>query len=1399
MEAVGLDRLSREPLKGRREYGALENDDEVPAFIEQPLLEQLSCWSWWWLSWLNPWITYFKRHTKFDEERLPPLRESDTAETLLTNFRTFYAESVAKSTGKKRHNRHAYNALWRMFFWKTMLEGITCNVFFAFNILKVFLLKWILDYLTEPKPLLEDKDRLVMGLGLSLAMGVSSLGSSLCAHQMMFRCGLLGAQARAVLGSAVYDKSLHISQSALRGFSVGKITNLVVNDAVRVQEAFQFSMQLVWGVPQGLATVVFLYLQVGWASLVGLVILCVLLVLQSWFSALINRIRVHSVRATDLRIQLTNELLQAIRVIKSFGWEQDFAVKILAARHKEHRMLRLSGYLKGLNENMTLAMVPFLALAVFVVYVWKQGPLNSTIAFTTLAYLSVFQRHFAMMFPKALYTWLEALHSLSRIQSFLQANETDHTLAHSPSFLSPYPSLSSSSDSLNAPVADVYLTTASSSSSQLPQQAPATGLPGTIEVQAHSCFSWGLSTVASSSSSANPPNRPPALAKGLDPAFSLQDITFSVPPGKMVAVIGQVGAGKSSLLSALLHEMDATQGGAAVHGRVALVPQIPWILSMSIRDNILYGQPYDPQRYAACLRGCSLTEDLARLPAGDQTMIGEKGINLSGGQKQRVSLARACYSNADVVLLDDPLSAVDRRVGQYLFQHCLCGLLANKTRLLVLHQEEYLQHPAIWKVLKLAQGRMLEFGSFSFLQASGADLTIPPPPPASRVVSAELPEPGQPHEPEHKSRKEVGWGKDEEEGEDAATEAEEVAEQPAGDVFIRKEDNKEGSIGLNIYLQYLRACGLWAWTFTFFVYVLAQVVTMLVSFWMAWWADDLLALSPTTLDRALTYVYGLLILCGANLCLSSLRIMLQTAICMRGASCLHNVMLSRVALAPVRWFDTTPVGRVLNRFGQDMDQIDNVLNMAIKELLWTALMVIGALAAICVVLPWSLVGLFPLLFLFFHFQQASLTVSRVVKRLNGVTKSPVYSHLTTSLVGLASIRCFQTERASMSRFNSFNNKNQSSWFLFLGISRWLGVRLDTLSSLVMGLACVACVGFQTVISPGLAGVIINQAMGLAGVLQWCVRQVAETENSMTAVERVDYFRGLEPEDPLLRSLPQADLTPVLLHPERSLSKQPHSRSSPAAPWPSAGSVQFSRVKMSYNPDGKNPVLKDVSFSIPHGSRVGIVGRTGAGKSSLFQALLRMTPALQQGEIRVAGVDIASLPLYVLRSGCSVIPQDPTLFLGSLRRNLDPADLHSDQELMTCLQRVHLGEKLDTLPGGLYYQVEESGLNLSVGERQLLCLARALLRKTKVILIDEATANVDQKTDKLIQHTIRTALTGCTVLTIAHRLQTILDSDLVLVMEDGRCVECAPPSQLRADKSSLFAQLLASTAHAAQKH
>merc|ERR1712232_455764 len=899
-------------------------------------------------------------------------------------------------------------------------------------------------------------------------------------------------------------------------------------------------------------------------------------------------------------------------------------------------------------------------------------------------------------------------------------------------------------------------------------------------------------------------------ASDILPKSVLSNISLNITAGELCSIVGRVGSGKSTLCSTILNETISRGESISLNGTVAYVAQSPWILNATLRDNILFGKPFHQQKYDNIIKACQLTHDLSLLDFGDMTEIGENGINLSGGQKQRVSIARAAYAEADIVVLDDPLSALDPEVGKKLFDQCIVQLMAGRTRILVTNQLQCLKFCDT--VIALGEGKIIEQGTFDDLSSKNIgevqrlleDLRASKiGPDAESSSSSTIIASSRPRSDSNASRK-----RGESVSEEAASS---TNEKNTG--LVTQEERNIGAVSWQVYKKYIIAGGgYFRFLFSYLMFVLCAANSLMSNAWISLWTAD----AEYTRNSRFFYL-GYYALFAVTLgVFTFFRSYFLAKFGVKASGVLHKNLLCSVLNAPMSFFDTTPTGRILSRFSKDTYSIDMEMSDYLDFFLFCSLTVAVSLGTISVVTPWFAVAIIPLAFIYVKVLNYFREVSRETKRLDSISRSPVYVHFSETLGGLGTIRAYDQANRFIGEFETKINANTRAYYNNKTADRWLSMRLELIGAVVGGLAAVfaSTVVISNAASgsssrenfASLAGLSLTSAISVTGLLNWVVRSFAQLEAGMNAAERIlHYTENIPHEAPSrLKELQKlskecADDKDKALIPAVVAVKAKGGVENLDQNWPSEGNITLNNLKMRYRPE--NPlVINGLDIEIIGGERIGVVGRTGSGKSSLMLTLLRIVePALFEGSnggddeykapIVIDGVDVLRVGLTDLRSKIGIIPQNPVLFSGTIRSNMDPFSQSTDKEIWNALERCGMKAAILEMPELLDAAVAEYGENLSQGQRQLLCLGRALLKKCRILLLDEATSSVDYETDTNIQRTLREDFTGCTVLTIAHRVNTIMDSDKILVMKDGKVGEFDAPKKLLADESSNFSDIV----------
>ncbi|KAG0043171.1 hypothetical protein BGZ83_011761 [Gryganskiella cystojenkinii] len=1388
------------------------------------------------------WVLTEKRRasyiaTRFREKWANEIAKRDASRLAMKNKDVDYGNNEKGSPQKKKkssvfgfrkkdqeYQPKLWKAINNTFLWVFWSAGILkvigdCLQAFQPLVTKAIILFATTSYYNKKHPELHLESP-PMWHGILMALGLFLMGvfSTLSMHQFWQRSTGVGVGIRTSLITTIYRKGLVLSAKAKQDFTTGKVTNLMSTDTARLDLLAGY-FHILWTAPLMVIVILILLIaNLGPSALVGFVFLVAFGPIQARIVRALSVIRRKSTLITDARVKLTQEVLQGMRVIKFYGWEDAFLSKLEDLRTKELKYVRTLLISRSGIAAVNLTVPVLAATLTFVAYSLTGHELTPAVVFSSLSLFNI-MRMPLMIFPQVVSGMVDATVSIRRIEDMLLAEELEDL---SPVNRDAEYALSINNASFHW---DTSLKAVTMEDLQAREKAERNRSANKKEAKKEQKLkermerkaikklakSQGISdaeaekqyreskeqTVSEQSSetmsiqekmltraqekdpsadtesilsSAHDLESEPSDAPEEKPSFSLKNIDIQIPRGQLVAIVGAVGSGKSSILNALVGEMRKTSGSMEYGGSIGYCPQSAWIQNATVKDNILFGLPLDEARYQQVIKDCALERDIQILPDGDQTEIGERGINLSGGQKQRVNIARAVYFDADVVLLDDPLSAVDAHVGKYLFKNCILGALAGKTRVLVTHQLHVL--PQVDYVICMKDGAIVERGTFhELMQNDGEFSTLMKAHGGIEDVEAESEESTDEHGVSSAitagAKKSLEAGAGEKAEVIVSEKAEEVKKASGGDKpkkgLMSQEERATGSVDGQIYKSYVQAAGgKYLLPLLLFFLIITQIAKVGNDLWLSWWTS-------LKFDESQKFYMGIYALWG--ICQGLFQFINGFYFSIAGANAakvLHQRALKNIFRAPSSFFDTTPLGRIINRFSKDVDACDNLLSEAYRMFTGTAAIVLSTFILIAVVFPWFLIPLVPMLVFYYYAAIYYRSSSRELKRIDSILRSSLYAHFAETLSGLATIRAYREQARFIEKNAFFIDLENRPYFMSYSIQRWLGVRLETIANILVLVTSLMGVIKRTDIDPATIGLVLSYSMSVTGTFNWCVRQYAEVENNMNAVERLHHYsENLEMEaDPII----------------------PDNR--PAESWPSEGAISIKNLEMRYRPDLPT-VLHDLSLEIKGGEKIGVVGRTGAGKSSIMMALFRLVEP-SKGTMEIDGVDISKIGLFDLRTKLAIIPQDPVLFSGTIRTNLDPFEKRTDQELWEVLERSDLKSYVASCEGGLDSQVSEFGENLSVGQRQLLCLARAMLTHARVIIMDEATASVDVATDVMLQKAIRVDFANSTVLTIAHRLNTVIDYSRVLVLDHGEIKEFDTPANLLARPDSVFASMVDET-------
>ena len=1220
------------------------------------------------------------------------------------------------------------------------------------------LLNQIVSYVNSPK----EQRELYLGIILIAGIAITKMMASVLSNQGFLNLMLLGNRTLSGVSALVYAKCLSFSILQSDDHNEGSITNNIQVDTMMFSH-FGFLVSGIIGIPVQL---IFAYALIcyyaGWLPMAaGIVTMLLMLVASVSSTKKFAQYQEIVMKKRDARMKSTTEMVNGIKVIKLGGMEDEFFDRVAAKRDDELNLLRKQYYPYIFTIFCTNATPLFITASIFLTYILKGHELSAEIAFPIIATMGILQYPLTMI-PFIMGYSLRAVVSMRRIEKFLKAPDVDASYITRND---------NHDDDLSITVENGYFFW------RKPEAKEPGANPNTTQIL-NSVVQKGTDTDATISwSEADASRNDSTFNEGLVEPHILKNINLKIRSGQFVAIIGDVGSGKSSLIQSFIGEIIADEKRnprVVVNGSIAYVSQKAWILNKTVRDNILFNQEFNEERYQEAIELACLTDDLKVLPRGDMTEIGEKGVNLSGGQKARVSLARAIYCNRDIYLLDDPLAALDVHVGTTVMQNCLTNHLKSKTRVLVTHNLDMLKY--VGRVIIMRKGAIIGDGTYEEIkehpyykamvekfqkkraeeeeeEAEDQTEELQPGEILSEVVlekkassKKKVTRHATPHKELEKPKVEEAKGDNKDD-----------------DKLILAEDREKGEVGVSIFKSGLDFYG--GWCFAIFLFIVMSIwlgSSLSANFWISYWT------SPEGQALGKSQLFFVAIYFGFSFTFSFFTLIRIWALISRsitGAKKIHAQMIRSVLRAPINmFFDRVPAGRILNRFSKDINVVDTWLYESVSNIFVSIFFVLGDILI-------SFYGgsyyILPLVLIFFWVsltvQKRYIRVNNEITRLEAITKSPIVSHVGQTLSGLNSIRAYGVSEKFMSDQIELQNENLKNSYMLSLLNGWLSTRLVfaamTLVVPVIGLTMF----MNNTLTPGLAGIIVTYALRFDDDIRTFLNNKGLIEQRLISLERCVAFMKIEPEAAAKTTTAVEGYDPK------------H--------WPSEGKIEFVDFELRYRPN-LPLVLKGINFTINPREKIGIVGRTGSGKSTTLLGLLRSIEAAG-GKIMIDGVDISAIGLYDLRKKITIIPQDAMLYAGTLRENLDIFKQHSNEEIMDLLEKISLK---DRFANGLEFEIKADGSNLSEGEKQLVCIARAILRKNKIVLIDEATSNIDMDTEELIQKAIAERFTECTTITIAHRLNTIIHSDRILVMGDGKVLEFDTPQNLLQNPNSEFAAL-----------
>lgn len=1290
--------------------------NELPNYVRpaNPLLEA-SSYSKLMFSWPFPLLKLGMERPIEDADlaEIPPEEGSAANLSMMEQLWKREVERAERQAKKRQHKNGGgadmprpslHRAIFLDFVSSMWIVQILMGLSYAAKLVQALMLGLLLE--TFESTDLEKKNQGYMWAAILVICGAVILFEH---HHVFFITWRKGMQYRISMVAAIYAKALRLKSTAgTDASSSGKIMNIASNDVERFLLASLFVSYLFWAPLLSLAILGLGIKLIGPAFAAGYSLLVLVFVpLQYYLSKRFATLRSKVAIITDERVTLVSQAVAGVRVMKMAGWEDQFEERIAFVRAREIDQIQRANRLKALNEAVFFASNVIVAITIFAVHVALGNVLTPKSVYTAIVLINIVQIEMTKHLSLGVMGVSECSVSISRIQRFFEYPELTTSLADNKKIDS-------------------------------------------IKIDAHGCVVSAFNVTCYWSGSGKKES-----IHDTEPIVALKEISLDLKAGELICVIGSVGAGKSALIQMLAGELENSTGSIArSYSSLSYAAQDPWIMDGTIRENIVLGVEFVEEWYLEVVSACGLTIDFQQFRNGDMTIVGDRGVQCSGGQRARIGLARALYRDSDLLLLDDPLSAVDAKVGRLIFYSAIQNLLVKRGKCVVLatHQHQFIHDH---KCVLMQNGCISCIGSYNeCIIKSDGKLT-------KSIFSAE--DAGDANKGQANAQEHDDIGRN-----TPSKCSEEDVSMSQADANEHEEVKMQGIVKIKTLLTYCRAMGGVAIAILLiFLFSITQASVLAAIAVQGIWSEK------SAEKQMSTGILGLIFGLGVTVVVLSLaRAFGCFALLIKASQVLHDNMTKSVLRTTVEFFDTNPLGRVLNRFSADVGSNDDMLPSTIFDFLMCFFICIGALVTTLIILPYTLIAIPPLLWYFLWVRKIYVTTTRELKRLEGLARSPIFAMLGEALGGIATIRANGVLEYFEKKFEISQDAHSRAFFAFISCSRWVGFRMDSIMFLFISTASFLAVLFNTQewfeIDSAIFGLSLTMLLQLSGLFQWAVRQSAEAVNLMVAVERVSEFGSLPTEAPLLLEGDKA-----------------HSN------WPNLGSIEVKNLSVRYRPS--LPLsLKNISFKIQGGQRVGVVGRTGSGKSTLVQALFRLLEA-EDGQIFIDGVDVATLGLHKLRTSMSVIPQFPVLFSGcTVRENLDPFHHYSDDDISNALRDVCMIDVINELSGGPNSIVAEGGSNFSVGQRQLLCLARAILRKNQILILDEATANVDSRTDHLLQEAVTKSFGGATIISVAHRLDTVIDYDKILVLGDGGVLAFGTPHHLATEKKGVFGSMIDDT-------
>ena len=1330
---------------------------EIDTFSDDPYLDS-NIFSRFFMYWAYK-VLKISKSTKIKKEHLGKLNKKHDSKYFYDKL-----NNIWENKGYRNISKHALLfCILRSNLFQLLIVLCLSILTAAADYFAVIFIKIFIDYFDENS----DKSSFIYNLSLwqlGLCFIILQTTRTYLGIHFLMKMNVIGNRASFELNCFIYNKILKASPSSFtQRATEGEIVNFVQVDSMKLSWMIMTSPNIFINPIQIIAYSYLLFEFFSFSFFAGLGILILFFLINLKISKAFHAIQKKVLGKKDIRMRKSTETFENIKILKLYSWEKQFLEKVLLARKDEMDTMRRRFNITTTNISLFWLCPSLVGCATLGLYQYLNDKLSISTMLIGLSLFNKLQDPIRQL-PNIINNIIESAVSLKRIEEFIRQPETisenihkenDQNLEYAIKIKKGNFSWGVKQEEKNKKKKEEKEKEENIEEKKEKDTASEKNILKKIDDLDEDLIpNIGRETKVEDVEEGE--NDSDYIKDGckiqiefprnINFDVTLKEIDLEIKKGEILGIIGEVGSGKSSLLQAILNCLILLNpkecDGIHINGDIGYASQIPWIQNDTIRNNILFFNEYDKVKYDEILEKCQLNYDLDNFEGKDLTEIGEKGVNLSGGQKVRVSLARTVYSNPDIYLFDDPISALDANIGKKIMKELIINYLKGKTRVIVTHALQYLKY--MDRIIYMKNGRIEWVGNFEEIQEQEFFISM------KKLSKLNVENNEENNEKDKNS-----------ETKDLESSGKEIVR------IIKEEDEEIGSVKFGVYIHYSRYLG-----GTTFLLVVILIMLMWQTnkggsdLWLAYWSlpenqDE----SQENPDSKWTF-YGLYCaLSISSVFFIFLRIFMLTRGIVRLGRYLHRDMVVKLVRAPINLFhEIVPRGQIFNRLSKDLDSL-NLSVFTVGDFLVCFLASVGSFVLCAIYDPYSILYMPFILTLGFLVTRFYLKGSRPLTRLEAISRSPILNTINETIPGYGSIKAFGKENNYLDKFYSKINDCFNINISLRGIKMWLQEMFKLLSLFYLLYLVLNIIFNEDESTSQSVGITFTYSVILQENLGWGFTIGAELENIMISLERCLQYTKIKSEAPNI--IREKD--------EQLIEKK----------WPNEGNIKFENYSVKYRPNTEI-VLKKLNFEIKGNEKIGVVGRTGSGKSTICLCLFRILEPLE-GTIYIDGEDITQIGLEILRRNLTIIPQDPCLMEGSLRYNIDPFNVKNDEEMVSILKKIGF-EYTESDDQILNRKIEQGGANLSVGEKQLVCIARAIIRKTKIIVMDEATANIDMKTEEKIQKALQYVLNDSTVITVAHRIKTIIDYDRILVLDNGNVVEFDSPQNLLKNEKSLFFEL-----------